>query len=123
MPENIGGVASLSIDGKAFKVAGSLTYSVDAIERESKSGLTGVAGYTETGKPPFIEVELFNTSGIDLGELRAMVDVTVVLQQPNGKGAVWRNAWTTSAHEVNQAEGTFSVRFEALAAEEMSATT
>lgn len=119
MGEVLGGNAFLKVDGNQFLVAGSLVSSIDDFERESKAGLSGVAGFVENPVPPFVEADIFKTVRVDLAALRAMKNVTVMVQRADGTTIVLRNAWTTKVHEVNDADGTLSVRFEGLSAEEI----
>ncbi len=106
------GTAFVKVDGQQIPLAGTLTVQPFDKERETKMGLSGVAGYKETLIAPWIEVEGFHTSDVNLTKLHDAENVTVQADLPNGKIAVVRNAWSTKPPEINVAEGTFSMRFE-----------
>lgn len=114
----IAGTAYVKVDGKQYALEGSLTVSPDPEEREGKAGLSGVAGYAETPRVPFIEGTFFATQELSLEEVRAIVDATVTAELANGKVYVLRNAWAAGARELNGAEGTVAIKFEGMECKE-----
>jgi len=110
----IAGTAYIKVDGNQYTLAGTLTVSPDILTREGLAGLSGVAGYKETPRVPFIEGEFFATENLSLPALQAITNATVTAELANGKTYVLRNAWTAGARELNAAEGTVSVRFEGM---------
>ena len=108
----IAGTAYVKVDGKQYTLAGSLTVSPSSILREGLAGLSGVAGFKETPRVPFIEGEFYTTEGVSLPELERVTNATVTAELANGKVYVLRNAWHSGAVELNAAEGTFTARFE-----------
>lgn len=119
MGKRIAGTAFVKADGAQYTLAGSLTVSIDAAEREGLAGLSGVAGYKETPVVPFIEGEFFLTEGLSLEDVEAMTDVTVTAELANGKTYVLRNAWASGKREANASEGTATIRFEGMSGGEM----
>lgn len=110
----IAGTAYVKVDGNQYTLSGSLTVSPDSLEREGLAGLSGVAGYKEMPRVPFIEGEFFTTAGLSLTAIQAITNATVTAELANGKTYVLRNAWTAGAREVNAAEGTVTIRFEGM---------
>ena len=107
------GTAFVKVNGEQVPLAGTLTVQPFDVERETKTGLSGVAGYKEMLIAPWIEVEGYFTADVDLNKLHVdSTNVTVQADLPNGKIVVVRNAWSTKPPEINVAEGTFSMRFE-----------
>lgn len=121
MKKRIAGTAYVKVDGAQYSLSGSLTVSVDSVEREGKAGLSGVAGYSEMPRVPFIEGEFYLTADLSLKAVEAFTDVTVTAELANGKTYVLRNAWTAGAREANAADGTVTIRFEGMAGEELEA--
>ena len=115
----VAGTAYLMVDGKQYVLAGKMTVSPSLVEREAKVGLSGVAGYKESPRVPFVDCELHTTSDLSIAELDAITGATVKIELANGKTYVFTEAWTASAHEVDGAEGTVGVRFEAMDAQEV----
>jgi hypothetical protein len=65
----IAGVAYIKVDGKQYTLAGSMTIALARVSREGLVGLSGVAGYKETPRVPFIEVELYADENTDLEDI------------------------------------------------------
>lgn len=108
----IAGTAYVKADGAQFSLAGTLTVSIDKAEREGLAGLSGVAGYKETPRVPFIEGEFYLTENLSLPTIEGIVNATITAELANGKTYVLRNAWSAGAREANAAEGTVTIRFE-----------
>ena len=116
--KRLAGVAYLSVDGKAYMLAGELSYGVSTVTRETKTGQDRVHGYSEMPVPGFIAGTLRDSGGLKVADIGAMTNVSVVAELANGKTIVGRNMWVVEAQEVNSMEGTFSVRFEGESVEE-----
>lgn len=108
----IGGTAFLSYDGNQLTLAGDLTVSPDIIEREGKAGLSGVAGFTEMNRVPFIEGTFYTVTELSVTEIAAITNATVTAELGNGRTYVLRNAWVSGTREINAADGTVQIRFE-----------
>ncbi|WP_299377298.1 phage tail tube protein [uncultured Kiloniella sp.] len=119
MGKRIAGTAFVKVDSKQYTLAGSITVSTDEAEREGLSGLSGVAGFKETPRVPFIEGEFFATDDLSLKAIEAITDSTVTAELANGKTYVLRNAWTAGARELDGAEGTLSIKFEGISGDEV----
>lgn len=111
----IAGTCYIKVDGAQYTLAGSLTVSIDSVTREGLAGLSGVAGYKESPRVPYIEGEFYATEDVSIPALQAITDATVTAELANGKTYVLRNAWRAGALELNAAEGTFTLRFEGMA--------
>jgi hypothetical protein len=110
----IAGTAFVKFDGTQLSVAGSITVSPQANTKEGMAGLSGVAGYKETPRVPFIEVEAFTTASFDLGALEGKSDMTVVAELANGHVYSPRNAWLADESDIDGGEGTITIKFEGL---------
>lgn len=111
--KRIAGTAYLKVDGQQYSLGGQLTVSPTPAERAGMAGLSGVTGYKETPRVPYIECEFHNTTGLSLDQLDKLTDVTVTAELANGAVYTARNAWTAGTRELNAAEGTVMVKFEA----------
>lgn len=121
-PNRIAGVAYLRADGQQYALRGNLTVSPDTFEREGVAGMDGVHGYRETPRVPWIEGDITDMAGLSLQRLAAICNATVTAELANGKTYVLRNAWTSSARELNVADAQVTVRFEGMASQEMMAS-
>lgn len=117
--KKIAGTCYLKVDGTQYTLAGKMNVSPSMIEREGKAGLSGVAGYKETPRVPFVEADLHTTDDVSVETLDEVTSATVKVELANGKTYVFRDAWTTAAHEIDGAEGQVSVKFEAMEAQEI----
>lgn len=119
MADKIGGVAYLKVDGTQYALRGNLVVSPDPFEREGIAGQDGVHGFNEKPRVPFIEADITDMGGLSLEKLRAITDSTVTAELANGKTYVARNAWIGGSRDLNTAEGTTKVKFEAKQISEM----
>jgi hypothetical protein len=115
----IAGVAYLRVDGAQYALRGNLTVSIDSAEREGVPGQDGIHGFIERPRVPFIEADLSDIGGLSIETIAGMVNTTVQAELANGKKYVLRNAWTSTARELNTADGQVTVRWEGMRGEEM----
>lgn len=109
----LAGVASVTIDGRAFSIVGEGTYRPSTSTRESLNGQDGVHGYKEMPQPGRISWRGRDGSAVSIAALNSTVDATVVLSAATGKTVIGRNMWRVGEPiEVNTEEGTFEVSFE-----------
>lgn len=112
MSENRGGVLSFVFDDIAFTVEGAATYSTQRFMRTSVQGLTGPAGHKREPSQPFIEVAIFDGSGLDTEALVGAKVGTAQLDLYNGKQVILYNAMQVGALEPDAGEGTVTLRLE-----------
>lgn len=106
------GIAYLSINGQTYRVAGELTYDAGVVARETVVGQDGVHGQKITPRVPFISANLRDSGGLTTADFSRMDDVTIFIEQINGKSVTGRNMWNVGETAVNTEEGTLSVRWE-----------
>lgn len=111
-PNRLAGIATISVDGQNYMLAGDLTYSPGDVARESLVGQDRVHGFAEKPRAPFISGSFRDASTFTVDDFNNMVNVTVTLELANGKTVVGRNMWTIEAQEVKTPEATFEVKFE-----------
>ena len=115
----IAGTAFIKVDGKQYTLEGSLTVSINAVTREGKAGLSGVAGYSETSHIPFIEGAFYTTDEFKAEELSKVTDATITVNLANGRNYLLSNAWQSGDVEIDVAAGTSTIRFEGLQGKEI----
>jgi hypothetical protein len=115
----IAGTCFVKVGGRQLSIAGTITVSPAKVEREGKAGLSGVAGYVEKSRVPYIEVECNALPAVRLADLEAVVNETVTAELGNGRTYILRNAWLAPAIEEAAAEGTFTARFEGMDCQEI----
>jgi hypothetical protein len=115
----VGGIAYLKVNGEQYLLRGDCMVSPDTLERKEVIGQDGMHGYTETPHAASIKATLTDRAGLSVTAFQNMRDVTVTLEELNGKTYVLRNAFTTAARTINTAEGSFEVTWVGMACEEM----
>lgn len=109
----LAGVASITVNGAAYSIAGEGTYRPSRSKRESLMGQDGVHGYSEMPMPGKISWKGRDSGAINIGALNDASNATVVLESANGKVIIGRNMWRSGEPiEVNTEDGTFTVEFE-----------
>jgi hypothetical protein len=108
----IAGTAFVTTDGVTRRLGGRCSYSPARVERTTKGGLSGIYGFNEKPRAPFIEFTVVDSGGTRVEDFADMVAETVTIELINGKLVTGNNMWTTTPSEVDAAEGEFTVRFE-----------
>lgn len=108
----LAGLASITIDGTSYMLAGQPKWRPSRVTRESLSGSDGVHGFKEKPIPGRISANLRDSSAISVGDFNAMVGVSVVMSLANGKTIVGDGMWSVETQEVDSDEATFDLIFE-----------
>lgn len=113
-PNRLAGVASVTIDGQAYSIAGEGTYRPSGSSRQSLTGQDGYHGYSEMPQPGRISWQGRDSGAVNIAALNEAIDATVVLSLANGKTIIGRNMVRVGeqAIEVNTTDATFTVEFE-----------
>lgn len=115
--KRVGGVCYVRVGGAQYSLGGTLTVSLDPVEREGVTGLDGVHGYIEKPRVPFIEGEFTTTAELPIEAMQGQTDVTVTAELANGRVAVLRNAWTSAARDIQAADGKVTIKWEGIKGE------
>ena len=115
----IGGVLTLTIDGKTYQVRGNFTVRPNLVKRENIAGQDGPHGYTEMPVVPGAKGDLTTTPGLSLTALQNITASTLQITLANGSTYVLANAWANPDIEVNTAEGRFPIEFGCLTCTEI----
>lgn len=109
----LAGVASITIDGKAYSIVGEGTYRVSSSTRDALKGQDGIHGFKEMAETGRISWTGRDSGSLSMTDLNAATGVTVVLTSANGKVIIGSKMWRSGdPAEVNTEEGTFQVVFE-----------
>lgn len=120
MAQRFAGVAALTIDGTQYALRGNFTVSPSSVERTMIAGQDGVHGYQELPRVPYIEGDLSAVPNLNLDDLEAQVDVTVVATLANNKRYTLTGGTCKGGFEENTRDGQLKVRWEGLACQEIS---
>lgn len=115
-----GGAIFFQVNGVTYDAKGSFSYNLGRAKRDAIVGSDRVHGYKEMPQVPFLEGEITDRGNLDVSALLNSSDVTVTLELANGKVFVLRNAWFAGEGTATTEEGAIPVRFEGMAAEEIS---
>lgn len=110
----LAGVASVTIDGRAYSITGEGTYRVSGSSRETLMGQDGYHGTKELPVAGRISWKGRDSGSVSMSVLGDAFNVTVVLSLANGKTIVGRNMSRVGEGplEVNTEDATFDVAFE-----------
>jgi tail tube protein len=120
MAQRFAGTAFVMVDGNQLPLRGNFTVSPSAVERTMIAGQDGVHGYQELPRVPYIEGDISLMPEVNLEDLEAQVDVTVVAQLNNKKQYTLSGATCKAAFEGNTRDGQTRVRWEGLWCDEVS---
>lgn len=113
-PNRIAGVASVTIDGRAYSIAGEGSYRPSGSKRDPLYGQDGYHGYSEMPIGGKITWKGRDSGALSIGTLSEAYDATVVLSLANGKTIIGRNMVRVGEGPivVNTEDGTFDCEFE-----------
>jgi hypothetical protein len=120
MAQRIAGVAFLMVDGQQLALRGNFVVAPSVVERTMIAGQDGIHGYQELPRVPYIEGDISLLPNLNLFDLEAQVDVTVIAQLANGKQYSLGQATCRGNLEANTRDGQTRVRWEGITVEEMT---
>jgi len=120
MAQRFAGIALLIVDGNQLALRGNFTVSPSPVERTMIAGQDGVHGYQELPRVPYIEGDVSTVPNLNLADLLAQVDVTVVAQLANGKQYTLGQAACKGGLDANTRDGQVRVRWEGVNCTEMN---
>ena len=120
MSQRIAGIAYLKVDGALYPLRGNFTVSPSALERAGIAGQDYIHGFSEMPRLPVISGDVSLVPELSVDDVEAVVNATVTAELANGKTYVLREAWCTSALELNTREGQMRVTFQGVSCDEIS---
>jgi hypothetical protein len=117
--KRIAGVTKVRADSIAFNLGGTVTVSPQTVMREGLVGLSGVAGYREMPRVPFIEIEVHADANFSLEVVEALTNATVQAELANGKSYILSQAWFAGESSIGAAEGVVTLRFDGVTCDEV----
>jgi hypothetical protein len=120
MAQRFAGIAFLLVDGNQMALRGNFTVSPSVVERTMIAGQDRVHGYQELPRVPYIEGDISTIPDLNLTDLQAQVNVTVVAQLANGKQYTLGQAACKAGFDANTRDGQVRVRWEGVTCDEMS---
>jgi hypothetical protein len=118
MAQRFAGIAFLLVDGNQMSLRGNFTVSPSIVARTMIAGQDGVHGYQELPRVPYIEGDISTVPNLNLLDLEAQVNVTVVAQLANGKQYALGQASCKADLEANTRDGQVRVRWEGVTCSE-----
>jgi hypothetical protein len=118
MAVRIAGIAFLMVDNNQMALRGNFTVSPTVVERTMLAGQDGIHGYQELPRVPYIEGDISTVPNLNILDLEAQVNVTVVAQLANQKQYTLGQAVCKAGLEVNTRDGQTRVRWEGITCQE-----
>lgn len=115
----IAGTAYIKINGEQKTLAGSWKVSPTKIIKTGVTGLSGIAGHTETHRVPYMDGSFIDAGSLSIAELEALDNATITLELTNGKTYLGRGMYLAGEPEHDLSNGEVSVRFEGTEISEM----
>ena len=120
MAQRFAGIAFVMVDGNQLPLRGNFTVSPSSVDRTMIAGQDSIHGYQELPRVPFIEGDISMLPTVNLEDLEAQTDVTVVAQLANNKQYTLAGATCKANLEGNTRDGQVRVRWEGLWCEEIN---
>ena len=117
----IAGVLSAKIDGVLRSIKGNVEVGMGFPKREAIMNSQGKnEGYKETyPDPPYLQIDVINTSDVDLVALAGITNGTIVAELANGKVYSLQSAYHAEGGKINAEDATVPTRWEGTRMEEI----
>jgi uncharacterized protein YlzI (FlbEa/FlbD family) len=119
MAQRIAGIAYLKVDGALYPLRGNFVVSPSSLERAGIAGQYYIHGFSEMPRLPSISGDISLVPELSVEDIEAVTVATVTAELANGKTYVLREAWCTSALELNTREGSARVVFQGISCDEI----
>ena len=114
MGKRVAGTCYIKVDGQQLEVSGGVEVpTIDKI-RESVNGSTGVAGYKETPRTPFVKPTAIFRDDFPRQTLADGTDMTVTVELPAGQVYTLSGAYQVGEPSAKADDGTVEITFEGL---------
>ena len=107
----LAGITAATVNGTSYPVT-EFSWSPGVYKRESMVSLSGVDGYSEMPRAPFIAGKFRDGSNVSVTRFNLMTNATVVFQLANGKQIQGHGLWNTAETDVAGTDATFDFKFE-----------
>lgn len=107
----LAGITRATVNGVTYPVT-EFAWSPGTVKRETMTSLSGVDGYSEVPKAPYVSGKFRDSQSNSVTAFNGLTDTTVVFQLANGKQIVGHGLWNTGENEVAGVEATFDFKFE-----------
>ncbi|NHN83667.1 phage tail protein [Acetobacter musti] len=108
----LGGTATATINGVAWNVVGECQYGAAGTQNETAKGQSAVEGFLTMPVQGYIQMTLRDRRDIDPMSFQGASDLTIIVEQANGKIITADDAWQVEQIVVNTQEGTFELKVE-----------
>lgn len=109
--KKISGTCYIKVDGEQLAVEGSVEIPLTNVTRETKLGSTGVVGYSESARIPYVKCSAFLTSDFPINSLAKSDSMTVTAELANGWVYTLSQAWLVGEISGSMSDGTTSLEF------------
>lgn len=110
----VAGICYFKVDGEQLEVKGSIECPITDNVLEAVSGLSGVAGYKETHRVPFIKGAFIFTPNFPLQKLNEGRDLTITAELANGKVYTLSGAFVVGEPSAKGDDGEVEIEFNGL---------
>lgn len=114
MGKRVAGTCYIKVDGQQLEVSGGVEVPTTDKNRESVLGSSGVAGFKETHRAPYVKVTAIFRDDFPLQMLADGTDMTVTAELPAGQVYTLSSAYQVGEPSAKADDGTIEITFEGL---------
>ena len=111
-PNFVSGTAYFSLNGKRMRLAADATWTPSTPSRETVTGMDAVHGYKQKPAAGKISVKLRDASDVSVTDLGNATNVSISIEEANGKTVTGAGMWCTEQPEVDVEEATIDWKLE-----------
>lgn len=107
----VAGICFFKVDGEQLELKGSLECPITDTNRETVMGLSGVAGFKETARAPFVKGSFIFVPNFPLDKLNTGTDMTITAELANGKVYTLSGAYLVGEPNAKGDDGEVELEF------------
>lgn len=108
----LAGLATATINGVSWNVVGECQYQAAGLQNETLKGQSAVEGFSTMPVQGFVQMTLRDRRDANPLDFQGASNLTIVVQQANGKIITVDDGWQVENINVNTQEGTFELKVE-----------
>jgi len=111
MAKKIAGICYIKVDGQQLSIEGGVEVNASSVQRETKMGLSGPAGYSEIARVPRVAFTGFVPADFPFAMLEERTDLTITVSMANGKNFTLSDAYQVGEPNFSPVDGTVNLEF------------
>lgn len=112
MGNRVAGTCYFKVDGEQLELSGNLEFPLNTVTRETVTSTSGVVGFKETVKTPYLSGDFVVPSDFPVEKIASSESLTITAECANGMVYTLSDAYLVEDASFKPVDGTVSLKFE-----------